>query len=127
MFSTFISHLVPEENRAPREGDLYRVVNIHGRNFALYYGYYAECDRINPLAAPMPIYPDFIEDPQYTDEGFAFVTMMQDACSHFDGSKDPDSDCSGCGYFCRCEELFGICTCRANKKPLSANEIKRYQ
>lgn len=116
MFSTFVSQAAHESERVPREGELYRLVNIHGKSFALHYGYYAECDRINPLASPIPIYPDFIEEPQYTDEGFAFVTMMQDACQHFDGKADRDNDCSGCGYFSRCEELFGICTCQANKK-----------
>lgn len=116
MFSIFVSQAAHESERVPREGELYRLVNIHGKSFALHYGYYAECDRVNPMASPIPIYPDFIADPQYTDEGFAFVTMMQDACQHFDGKADRDNDCSGCGYFSRCEELFGICTCQAKKK-----------
>ena len=115
MFSTFLSNSAHEETHAPREGELYRVVNIHGKSFALHYGYYEECDRVNPLAHPIPIYPDFIEEPQYTDEGYAFVTMMQDACQHYDGKAEPDNDCSGCRYFRRREELFGICTCQANR------------
>ena len=115
MLSFFMSRAEREEKNTLREGDLYREVNIHGKHFTLHYGYYADCDRENPLASPIPIYPDFIEEPQYTDDGLAFVTMMQDACQHFDGKIGADNDCSECAYFRRCEELFGICTCQAKR------------
>ena len=97
-----------------REGDLYKVVTTFGRTFALRYGYYGEIDRQNPLCEPAVIYPDFIVEPMYTDEGEPFVTMMQDACGHYKGSakRTPDSTCAECKHFLQGEEWFGVCVCK---------------
>jgi len=92
-----------------REGELYRVVNVQGTQFSLYYGYYEEIDRANPLAKPIPIYPDLLREPQYTEKGDRIVTMMQDGCEHYRGMRNGDDSCGDCKHFLRCEELFGIC------------------
>lgn len=99
-----------------REGDLYKVVTIYGRTFELRYGYYGECDR---RYEPDVIYPDFIKEPVYTDEGTPFLTMMQNACESYKGEAErtPDATCIECEYFQRGEEWFGLCTCPKNKKP----------
>lgn len=101
-----------------KEGDLYGVVTTFGKSFELRYGYYEECDRQNPLCEPIPIYPDFLRTPLYTEDGKPFVTMMQDACKSFKGETKQtlDSTCAECGYFKKGEELFGVCTCSKNKQ-----------
>ena len=93
------------------EGELYRKIELHGRTFALYYGYYEECDKRNPLCEPIVIYPDFTKAPVYTDDGYPFVTMMQDACIHYrgDAKRTEDSTCAECSFFLEGEDRIGIC------------------
>ena len=68
--------LFQQEKNKYREGDLYRVLNVHGTAFPLYYGYYEDSERNSPSAEPIPIYPDFLKDPKYTMHGHPFVTKM---------------------------------------------------
>ena len=100
------------------EGELYKTVELHGRTFTLYYGYYEECDRQNPLCEPIVIYPDFLNEPVYTDDGEPFATMVQDACDSYvgEGKRTLDSTCADCKHF-RCgEDWIGICVSTKNKK-----------
>ena len=108
----------PAGDSPPKEGELYKVVNTFGKSFELRYGYYEECDRRNPLCDPIPVYPDFIKEPMYTDNNEPFVTMMQDSCISFEGEsgRTEDSTCGDCNYFKRGEEWFGICSLPCNKK-----------
>lgn len=108
-----------EKDRSePREGDLYRVVKTFGKSFELRYGYYDERDKQNPLCRPAVIYPDFLAEPLYTEDGQPFVTMMQDACEKYKGDvkHTPDTTCAECKYLQRGEEWFGICLCPHNRK-----------
>lgn len=105
-----------ETKQQVKEGDLYKVLNILGHTFKLYYGYYEECERENPAVEPMPIYPDFIKIPEYTDSGQAFVTKMQDACKHYKGKSSKFNECAECEHYLHGDDLIGICTCRQNKK-----------
>lgn len=102
----------------PREGELYKRLEAFGKVFVLYYGYYEECDRTNPFCDPIPIYPDFLKEPIYTEEGAPFVTAVQDACIHYKGEESPneDSTCAECKYFHQGEEWIGICACPKKKK-----------
>ena len=108
---------MPNEKNTPNEGELYKTVELHGKTFPLYYGYYEDCDRENPLCVPIPIYPDFQKTPVYTDKGYPFVTMMQDACRHYTGDAEhtPDTTCADCIYFESGKEWFGICQCLHNR------------
>ncbi len=99
-----------------KEGDLYKILNISGCTFKLYYGYYEECERENPAIEPMPIYPDFLTTPKYTDDGSPFVTKMQDACKHYNGKVDEFSECAECQHYSHGDDLIGVCTCHQNKK-----------
>ena len=101
--------------REPREGDVYKVVTTFGKTFELKYGYYSELDR---SGAPDIIYPDFLANPLYTDQGERFVTMMQDACECFSSpsQRGEDSTCADCKFFQRGEEWFGICACNQSHK-----------
>lgn len=99
----------------PKEGDLYKKVQISGKTFDLVYGYYEDFERNGLFNEPMPIYPNFIKNPFYTDEGIPFVTAMQDVCENYRGKKDGDS-CSECVYFKASKELFGFCECPSKKR-----------
>ena len=116
MLSKVFSQNIDSSKPLPQEGELYKTVNVEGVMIELRYGYYEDCDRENPLVEPMPIYPDFIKEPQYAENGAPIITMMQDACEQYTGKKKPDVDCGMCKHFQRKEELFGICTCPENQK-----------
>lgn len=95
-----------------KDGDLYKIINIFGRTFELRYGYYEEYER--DKGEPIPIYPDFKTNPVYTNEGFPFVTQMQEICEHGE-SAFSEGCCVDCRHFKFGEELIGICTNKRNK------------
>ena len=107
----------PAENKppTPREGDLYKVIRLHGKVFEIRYGYYEEGDRHSHFADPMEIYPDFITKPCYTRDGRPFVTAIQEPCNCFEGSRDENSTCEDCLFYRHGEELIGVCNCPENK------------
>ena len=100
-----------------KENEIYKTVTTFGKSFELRYGYYEEKDRNNPLCKPVPIYPDFLRAIVYTDDGKAFVTMMQDSCEYYSGEEKRTSDttCAECIYFEQGADWFGICTNEKNK------------
>lgn len=106
----------------PKEGDLYKEVTVGGKTFRLVYGYYEDFERESRFNDPIPIYPDFIKTPHFTDQGIPFVTAMQDICKHYSGKKDSDS-CSECVHFQKGEELFGFCHCPQNGQLLPERTI----
>ena len=61
-----------------RDGDLYKIVSLFGKNLHIKYGYYEEYERTH--GEPIPIYPDFKKEPIYTDDGYPLVTQMQELC-----------------------------------------------
>lgn len=97
-----------------KEGDLYGVVNVYGKTFEIYYGYYEEYERNSKYNDPVPIYPDLIKDPQYDEGGHPIVTEMQVVCEHYDGA-DRDDSCGRCRHFQKGERLFGLCGCESRK------------
>lgn len=98
-------------DRGIKEGDLYKTLTVCGKTFHLYYGYYDEIERSSPYSELIPIYPNFLKTPQYTEDGRPFVTQMQDACGHYDGYRDGE-ECYACRHFRSGEELIGVCVCR---------------
>ena len=117
MLSELFENHLQRPPAPPKEGDLYKIVEVFGKAFELRYGYYDERDRQSPLCEPTIIYPDFIREPLFTENGEPFVTMMQDACGHYTGNpkRTPDSTCAECKHFKQGEEWFGICVCPKNK------------
>lgn len=111
MFTHFQSNTSP-----PKEGDLFKVIQLRGETFEIRYGFYEECDRHNQFAEPIEIYPDFIRSPRHTVEGEPFVTAIQSPCDHFHGKRNDNSICEDCAYYRQGEELLGICTCPHNLK-----------
>lgn len=98
-----------------KEGDLYKIIKLFGKTFELKYGYYSENERNSKFSEVIPIYPDFIETPQYTVEGHPFVTQMQDVCAHYEGDENGE-DCFSCKHYHHGDDLLGICICDLNKK-----------
>jgi len=107
-----------QEKERHVEGELYKKIELYGRTFNLYYGYYEDCDRINPLCEPIPIYPDFTKEPVYTDRGEPFATEIQDACLYYKGNAKPAPDitCADCQYLLHGEGWFGICLHRLRQR-----------
>lgn len=105
-----------DTGQSPREGELFKVIRSHGRSFEIRYGFYEERDRHSPFAEPMAIYPDFLAQPDYTDDGMPFVTAIQHPCHRFTREKDENSTCEDCGHYRQCEELIGLCVCPENRK-----------
>ncbi len=104
---------IPKE---PKEGALFKVITAYGKTFEIRYGYYEESDRYAQRAEPMEIYPNFIDDPQFTDEGIPFATAMQVTCEHYQGKVYEDSVCDNCIFYKPCDELLGVCRCKARRK-----------
>lgn len=94
-----------------KEGALFKRIELHGRVFHIYYGYYADFERESEFNEPIPIYPDFRQSPVYTDDGRPFVTRMQDQCKNGrrKHSQEGEAFCIDCPYFIHGDELIGIC------------------
>ena len=118
MFTSIFEQNASQKNPQHKEGELYKIIEAHGKTFEIYYGYYDEADRQNPYVEPMEMYPNFVEAPVYTDKGIPFVTAMQSPCKHFKGEDDVDNTCYQCAYYEKCEELLGLCKCKARYKKL---------
>lgn len=103
------------------EGTFYKELKAFGKHFPIYYGYYEECDRRHPLVDPIPIYPDFCEQPIYTEDGCPFVTEMQDACEHFLPRQKGDL-CYDCEHYRHGDEFLGICVCKARQRACNPSE-----
>ena len=95
-----------------RDGDFYKTVKVFGRSFELYYGYYEEYERHR--GEPIPIYPDFKTKPEYTKDGYPFVTQMQELCENGE-SNFQEGCCVDCRHYKQGDDLIGICTCKENK------------
>lgn len=98
-----------------RDGDLYKSVEVFGKIFNLYYGYYTEEDRQSAYAEPIPVYPNFYEKPQYTDDGYPFATEMQDVCEYYSSNIESDY-CYLCSHFKKGTELIGLCSCKERRQ-----------
>lgn len=113
-----------------REGDLHKTVVIGDCIFEIRYGYTSEEERSR--WAPVPIYPDFAKTPQYTSDGFPFVTAYQDSCPHYRPKPIATNEnwCSDCKHFEKCEEYIGICRCekkqRADALKARVSEIQNH-
>lgn len=99
---------MPEQKRP------YKVFRVGGRKFSIYLEYDEQ------LKESYPVYPDFVEQPEYTGEGRNFATAEQESCpyckSPVSGISRP-SDCGGCCWFHRDQTPYdpiGVCMCNEN-------------
>lgn len=98
-----------------KEGTLFKTISLFGKSFEIRYGYYADYERDNEDNEPIPIYPDFLQAPVYTDDGYPFVTQMQDLCEHGE-SDQKEAYCIDCPYYVHGDELIGTCRCEKRRK-----------
>lgn len=109
-----------------KEGDLYKELSIGGNSFRILYGYYEDFEREGHYNEPMPIYPDLLKNPVFTQNGEPISTAIQDVCMHYTGRPESEGDsCSDCIHFKLHEDLFGICSCPLRRKePDSQTEVQ---
>ena len=94
---------------------LWKIFNVGGREFRIDREYDQEVDE------SYPVYPDFMENPEYTDDGRPFTTAEHEGCHHYRPavSEDPETDdCGGCFWFRRDEtpyDIIGVCMCNTLK------------
>lgn len=98
-----------------KEGTLYKTLNIYNRTFEILYGYYEDYERESDMAEPIPIYPNFLKNPLYTNEGRPFVTKMQSLCE-YGKSRFAEGCCADCPHYIHGEDLIGICGCDKNRR-----------
>ena len=116
MIREFLELNTGQAPTVPKEGDLYKIIEVYGKTFEIRYGFYEESDRHSQFAEPMEIYPDFVEFPEYTDCGKPFITAIQTPCENFSGERNENSTCEECTFYKNCEELLGICLCPENQR-----------
>lgn len=100
-----------------REGDLHKICCVGGVSFEIRYGYSTEEER--ERWDPTPIYPDFLQKPEFTEDGYPFATAYQDVCRWYLPRPQASGEhwCSDCMHFEKCEEYIGICKCSAKRDP----------
>lgn len=116
MFTQFLQATTEPKPNVPKEGDLFKIIQLHGKTFEIRYGFYEDCDRHNRYAEPIEIYPDFVKEPMYTEDGTPFATAIQTPCQWFQGERDDNSTCEECSFYQQGDELLGVCTNPNNKK-----------
>ncbi len=97
-----------------RDGDLYKRIEAFGKTFDIRYGYYEDYER--QAGEPIPIYPDFISFPEYTEDGRPFVTAMQDSCNHGKLKDYSFGFCNDCDFYESADDFIGVCICKQNRK-----------
>ena len=111
--------------KIPAEGDIFKTIAVGGHTFTIRYGYYTDSER--EVMGPIPIYPCFIRQPLYTQDGFPLITVFQDACEHYiptDGTEG-DAWCADCMHCSREQEAIGICQCSHRRNHVS-NDVRQY-
>ena len=103
-------------NAPPKEGDLYKRIEIDGHVFELRFGYYEEFERES--GEPVVIYPDLTAQALYTKDGRRLVTAIQDPCEHYivPEGRARDECCNDCRYYVTGGDDIGICSHRSMRR-----------
>lgn len=98
-----------------KEGELYKSISVGGEIFEIIYGFYDECERGNWPTTP--IFPDFLKEPMYTNDGIPFVTASQQICEDYKPKQIVSGEewCNDCEYFETGEEIIGLCKCEKRR------------
>lgn len=100
----------------PGQKQPYKVCRAGGRSFPIYLEYDEQCQE------SYPVYPDFEEHPEYTDEGRPFAMSAQESCPYCRPKapeQPPTGDCGCCGWFHREQTPYdplGICMCDTRRR-----------
>lgn len=101
----------------PREGELYGVFDVEGVKLEIHYGYYhPESER--GVIDPMPLFPNFEEEPTYTERGYPLVNADGAICEHFSPRNQESFEdwCNDCRYLERQDTCLGVCRCEQRRK-----------
>ena len=101
----------------PREGELYRTLEIEGISLPIYYGYY-DREREHKILDPMPVFPNLSEAPLYTQRGYPLVNADQPVCEHFSPKPAISEEgwCNDCIHLELYDPALGVCRCEYNHK-----------
>lgn len=98
-----------------KTGDLYKVINVAGREFEILY---MDMGSVDPESKGefIPDFPFFDEQPEYTDDRYPFTNTLNDCCEHYrTENKRPNNSCQDCIYFKDAVEMIGVCRCTARR------------
>lgn len=115
--------------KEPHEGDLYKTITLGGKKIDIKYQRYDDLDPEYRISYEVKCFAD---NPEYTEDGFAFRNGQDDACPYLiprDGDKDRNFTCDTCAYLSDRIEHIGICGCTAKrergaKTPMTGKEMR---
>jgi len=99
-----------------------KICRVGGKEFLIYREYDDICDK------KILIYPDFDENPEFTDEGQPFTLAVRENCEYFIAKIKEDEiykDCGVCKYFSGDGlpyHVIGICMCDTLKQHVNKNK-----
>ncbi len=93
----------------PREGELYKVIDVDNKTFEIHYGYYEESER--DKVEPLPVFPDLKKNPVYTADGKPIVTAIQEPCEYYAPKSEERSEewCGDCISYLNRDKEISIC------------------
>ncbi len=99
----------------PREGELYKVIDIENITFKIIYGYYEESER--DKVEPLPVFPDLKDKPIYTARGYPVVTAIQEPCEYYTPLNKERSEqwCGDCIHYLSSSDEISVCGCKERK------------
>ncbi len=99
----------------PREGDLYKVIDVDNITFKITYGYYEESER--DKVEPLPVFPDLKKRPIYTTDGKLIVTAIQEPCEKYIPLNKVCSEgwCGDCIHYLSSTDEISVCGCTERK------------
>ena len=104
-----------KSNSPPKEGELYKVYDIDGKVFEVYYGYYSENERGS--VEPLPIFPDFIKNPVYLKNGSPIVSRICPPCECYSPINTNCEDwCGDCKHYLNATDEISVCKCEKRRK-----------
>ena len=100
----------------PKEGDLYKCYVIDKHTFEIRYGYYEERER--GLVEPLPIFPDLVSKPVFTEDGEPITSRVQIPCEHYRprNRRKPEGWCADCIHYKKKRDEMGLCKCPIRKR-----------
>ena len=100
------------QKNIPIDGELYKVYTVCGHRFEIRYGYYEEGER--GRVDPVPIFPDFKQNPVYTQDGFRIVSLIQLPCKEYcpKNISERNDWCGDCIHYDGDKNEIAVCRCK---------------
>ncbi len=106
--------LMNNEIQIPREGAIYKILDVENHKFELRYGYNEDFER--EKGHPVVLFPDLKKEPKYTKSGYLIVTSLQEPCEHYEplDSDQFEDWCADCIHYPSVHDEIGVCKCKKN-------------